>query len=296
MKSGIMRLFLILAFSLSLLGCNREGIQDDNAITLSNADDPVIGVVIESTGETVYTVEDLHAAGIVDTEYAEATRSNIYNSFESGIIPIVSASPAQPEETLRGVMDRESMVAAYSIAVRAAINEAIGDRYDADFGSDVGTITLGEARNADIVGLEKYLEQVAEESGLPGYDIQIVTPIISADIPAPVRLDDPGQTPTSEPIPTPEPTLESIPSAVPTAVPSPTPEPVPIVAQVANNQGKTITLPPGTLVWKTRTGEKFHNKQKCGNSNPDTTVQITVEDAVNQYNLEACDTCYQGQY
>ena len=265
-------------------------------MTLSKVDDPVIGVVIECTGETVYTAEDLRTAGTMASEQTGAIRSNIYESFETDNNPIVSTTPEQPEETLRGVMDRESMVAAYSIAVRAAINEAIGDRYDADFGSDVGTITLGETRNADITGLEKYLEQVAAESGLPGYDIQIITPASSADIPAPERKDDPGQTPTPEPIPTPKPTLEPIPSTAPTAVPSPTPEPVPIVAQVANNQGKTITLPPGTLVWKTRTGEKFHNKQKCGNSNPDTTVQITVEDAVNQYNLEACDTCYQGQY
>ena len=284
MRYYIRKSILILFAFLFLSGCNK-GDKKNSMIAVA---DPVIGVKIESTGETVYTVEELQAA-IARQEQARAIQKAEADSNEPENIPAVTSESdpisEQPDENQQRIIDRESMVASYANAVRAAIGNAIGDRYDANFGYDTGTITLYEAGNTDIVGLERYLEQVAAESGLQGYDIQITAPMIFADITA-------SDEPYKESILPPEPTMEPI----PTIEPVPTSDPTPITAQVANNQGKTINLPPGTLVWKTRTGEKFHKKQKCGNSNPDTTVQITIEDAVYQYNLEACDTCYQGQY
>ena len=68
--------------------------------------------------------------------------------------------------------------------------------------------------------------------------------------------------------------------------------PTSVTATIANSNGATVNLPSGTLVWKSATGEKFHSINDCGNMNPDKAEQITVDEAVNHYNLEACEKCY----
>ncbi|MCR5685706.1 MAG: hypothetical protein K6G81_09875 [Lachnospiraceae bacterium] len=275
--------------SLFLFGCNKEDGQDR-----ALSDDPVIGVRIEGTGETVYTKDALRAAIVSEREQIGTLQRSENPPDGTDSIAFIPAEPSpiadQPAETLSDVTDREALVAVYSAAVRAAIAEAAGDRFDADFGYNAGTITLYGAGNVDVIDLERYLEQLAAESGLQGYDIQIGVPVASGDIPAPVQTEVPDPVPAIEPAPAAEP------SPIPTTEPAPTPEPEPVVAPVANNPGKTITLTPESEVWKTATGKKFHNKQKCGNTNPDKAEKITVKEAVEQYQLEACDTCYQGQY
>ena len=66
----------------------------------------------------------------------------------------------------------------------------------------------------------------------------------------------------------------------------------PIVATIANSNGKTVSLPPGTEVWKSKTGEKFHKQNNCGNMDSSAATLMTVEEAVRKHGLEACDKCY----
>lgn len=53
---------------------------------------------------------------------------------------------------------------------------------------------------------------------------------------------------------------------------------------VDNSQSNTI------MVWKTRTGKKYHMDANCGNSNSSTSVQITREEALNM-GMEPCSKC-----
>lgn len=47
----------------------------------------------------------------------------------------------------------------------------------------------------------------------------------------------------------------------------------------------------GEMVWITKTGSKYHNKPDCGNSNPDTSQQISRSDAEAR-GYDACKKCY----
>lgn len=53
---------------------------------------------------------------------------------------------------------------------------------------------------------------------------------------------------------------------------------------VDSSQSNTI------MVWKTRTGKKYHMDANCGNSNSSTSVQITREEALNM-GMEPCSKC-----
>lgn len=66
----------------------------------------------------------------------------------------------------------------------------------------------------------------------------------------------------------------------------------PIVATIANSNGKTVSLPPSTEVWKSKTGKKFHKQNNCGNMDSSAATLMTVEEAVRKHGLEACDKCY----
>lgn len=52
-----------------------------------------------------------------------------------------------------------------------------------------------------------------------------------------------------------------------------------------------VPLPIGTLVWLSRTGEKYHRINNCGNMNPSTARQVTLEEAVSQ-GYGQCKNCY----
>lgn len=53
---------------------------------------------------------------------------------------------------------------------------------------------------------------------------------------------------------------------------------------IDSSQSNTI------MVWKTRTGKKYHMDANCGNSNSSTSVQITREEALNM-GMEPCSKC-----
>ncbi len=67
-------------------------------------------------------------------------------------------------------------------------------------------------------------------------------------------------------------------------------KPEEISVQVAG-QDRKVSLPKGTMVWLSATGKKFHNKNDCGNMNPDKARQVTVEEAAGD-GIEACENCY----
>ena len=67
-------------------------------------------------------------------------------------------------------------------------------------------------------------------------------------------------------------------------------EPEPVAAKVAGHD-RYVYLPPGTLVWLSATGEKFHEQNNCGNMNPNKARQVTVEEAISR-GYEACENCY----
>lgn len=52
-----------------------------------------------------------------------------------------------------------------------------------------------------------------------------------------------------------------------------------------------VPLPIGTLVWLSSTGEKYHRINNCGNMNPSTARQVTLEEAVSQ-GYGQCKNCY----
>lgn len=67
---------------------------------------------------------------------------------------------------------------------------------------------------------------------------------------------------------------------------------VPAVTAPIHGTDRTVSLPEGTLVWLSATGEKFHKVNDCGNMNPDKARQVTVEEAVAEGH-DACENCYE---
>lgn len=98
------------------------------------------------------------------------------------------------------------------------------------------------------------------------------------------------------------PTLK--PTAVATAAPSPSPSPTAVPNNALNNGiapsatpiggGAAATLPDGSVVWASASGNFYHNNQACTLASGETLAQTTIENAKNR-NKYACPTCYGGQ-
>ena len=65
------------------------------------------------------------------------------------------------------------------------------------------------------------------------------------------------------------------------------------VSVQVSGQDRKVSLPKGTMVWLSATGKKFHNKNDCGNMNPEKAVQKPVEEVAAE-GIEACENCYQS--
>ncbi len=94
--------------------------------------------------------------------------------------------------------------------------------------------------------------------------------------------------------PTTAPTPEPAPAPRQEATPAPTTAPAPEQSNITvavHGAGRNVTLPSGTYVWIPATGSKFHNKNNCGNMNPDKAQMITVDEAQRR-GYEACEKCY----
>ncbi len=59
-----------------------------------------------------------------------------------------------------------------------------------------------------------------------------------------------------------------------------------------NGVNHTYSFDRGLNVWKTKTGKKFHNKDKCGSTDSKKAEHITVEEAIETYGLEPCENCF----
>lgn len=92
------------------------------------------------------------------------------------------------------------------------------------------------------------------------------------------------------------PDSETVYTSVPEEVPSTPIDTAPIyeppkVSSPVHNTNRTVSLPSGSMVWISATGEKFHRINDCGRMNPQKAYQMTVDDAVaNGY--DACEKCY----
>ncbi len=218
------KVIFILLISLFLAGCGQDDKTDNGSGDQTESGDPVIGVRIDGTGEVVYTLDALNAsrAAVQDPQAQPASVDNPPS--EPAYVPEQPSYPVsdtyhvpeQPAEVAPSASDRENSLASYSIAARAVLSGAVGDRYQADFGYDVGSIVLYDQGSTDIMGLERNLEQLAAQLGLEGYNIQISTPVVPTTVPT----MEPTPAPTAEPMPSPEPE----PTPTPTATPTPTPE------------------------------------------------------------------------
>lgn len=97
---------------------------------------------------------------------------------------------------------------------------------------------------------------------------------------------------TSQAVPDNETVYTSVPEEVPSTPIDTAPiyEP-PKVSSPVHNTNRTVSLPSGSMVWISATGEKFHRINDCGRMNPQKAYQMTVDDAVaNGY--DACEKCY----
>ena len=74
----------------------------------------------------------------------------------------------------------------------------------------------------------------------------------------------------------------------PSAEEVPTPQNVSVKV---SGQDRSVSLAPGTMVWLSKSGKKFHNKNNCGTMDSSKAFQVTIEQAVGQ-GMEACDKCY----
>lgn len=61
-------------------------------------------------------------------------------------------------------------------------------------------------------------------------------------------------------------------------------------AAQAQQQQQVVDNNNTIMVWKTKTGKKYHMDPNCGNSNASTSVQITREEALNM-NMSPCSKC-----
>lgn len=52
-----------------------------------------------------------------------------------------------------------------------------------------------------------------------------------------------------------------------------------------------VSTPIGTMVWLSETGSKYHNKNDCGNMNPDKAYQISLDEAKRK-GIEPCKKCF----
>lgn len=102
--------------------------------------------------------------------------------------------------------------------------------------------------------------------------------------------------PDSETIYEPVPDSETVYASVPEEIPSTPIDTAPIyeppkVSSPVHNTNRTVSLPSGSMVWISATGEKFHRINDCGRMNPQKAYQMTVDAAVaNGY--DACEKCY----
>ena len=51
-----------------------------------------------------------------------------------------------------------------------------------------------------------------------------------------------------------------------------------------------VTDTTEAMVWVTATGSKYHNKNNCGNTNPNKARQVTLSEAQSKY--DACSKCF----
>ena len=75
-----------------------------------------------------------------------------------------------------------------------------------------------------------------------------------------------------------------------TPVATPKPKSSNIVAQI-HGTNNSISLPPGSAVWLSATGKKFHRRDNCGRMKPENARMVTIEEAVSS-GYDACEKCY----
>ncbi len=62
-------------------------------------------------------------------------------------------------------------------------------------------------------------------------------------------------------------------------------------SSIEQSQQASAAQVQGPMVWITATGEKYHNKPNCGNSNPATSRQISLQEAQSR-GYQPCQKCY----
>lgn len=64
-----------------------------------------------------------------------------------------------------------------------------------------------------------------------------------------------------------------------------------VQSSIDQSQQASAAQAQGPMVWITATGEKYHNKPNCGNSNPATSRQISLQEAQSR-GYQPCQKCY----
>lgn len=94
---------------------------------------------------------------------------------------------------------------------------------------------------------------------------------------------------------TPRPTLTVTNTPKPGPIVSNTPVPTPVISTTPRPTlvitATPTPLPPQSLVWLSRTGEKYHKIPKCGNMDPANARQVTLNEAL-RLGYPPCEKCF----
>ena len=216
----------------------------------------------EKTTETTMPVENV----AVDRQMPEAVDSTTPT-------PIPTEEPSQPESEPEEETKKES-----------------SDTVSTAYATDVVNIREQPNTDCEILGKTKPGDEVTV-LGTEGDWSHVMTNGTDGYIKSEYLSDKPLETAAA----TAEPATEAAaaPAAEPT-VAEPVPEAAPVQQDITVNvsgQGRSVTLPAGTMVWLSKSGSKFHNKNNCGSMDSSKAFQVTVEEAVKKHK-EACENCY----
>lgn len=171
MISNINRIFVFLLLCFAMTACGDSGKKEPSKA--DPAADPLIGVTIKSTGETVY--DKLNVSGSVAQSLHEPVPSIALENSSSEQVIYTPETENNNTSTLQEVGSGIAALTVYTGAIKTILDNVAKDQYDADFQPSSANITFYGIQRSDqeIAELENILESQAMELGLNNYNVTI---------------------------------------------------------------------------------------------------------------------------